>query len=314
MNAQVKFAVSSKKALVLAVVAATGAQLADVGFTAEHLNETGTRQILINNADLTIHTVAEGEVIDRRTTHKLELVGQVYSYGRFEQTHPGEEGGFRLGYIVTSEATFFVIGLGPKIWNFRIEGSFGTPQDVIGAYFFNRLNAGPRSFENSATTYEDFWQHLLAAVFEEPTIFHGTTLNINRQFVPVKVYFTPGKPSENILSVGGYCFPINLNEFPRQQINRGCKLWTVANDKRNASLGVVSLGSLIVRGGNKEKKEQRSTQEVPAVLLNTGRGVGRAFTDDGLKEALAAPEPVKVVKEKKVADKPQQQQKAKKKA
>jgi len=310
MNAQVKFAVSSKKALKLAVFASNGLQLSEVGFTSDDLNEFGVRSIVVNNGDLTRYT--SDAVADKKTTHKLELEGQILNYGRFEQVHPAAES-FRMAYIVTTAATFFVVGLGPKIWNFRIEGSFGTPQDVIAAYFFNRINAGPRAFDSNTAMYPDFWEHLLAAVFDEPTIFNGHTLNISRQFVPSKLYFSPGKPADNILSVGGFCYSINLSEFPRQQVNRGCKLWTNANEKRNTSLGVVSLGQLLVKGGNKTKKAQRDVEGKPAILLGTGLGVGRAFTEDKLKEVLAAPEPVKVVKEKKVAEKPQQQ-KAKKKA
>lgn len=312
MNAQVKFAVTSKKALQLAVVAVTGVQLADVGFTSEDLNTFGVHSIIVNNADLT-RLVVDGPA-DKKVTHKVELEGQIQSYGRFEQVHKQDSDAFRMAYIVTSVATFFVVGHGPKIWSFRIDGTYGTPQDVVAAYFFNRVNAGPRAFDSNVAMYPDFWEHMFAAVFDEPTIFNGHTLNITRQFVPSKLYYSPGKPAENILSVGGFCFNINLNEFPRQQVNRGCKLWTNANEKRNSSLGVVSLGQLLVKGGNKAKKAQREVEEVPVVLLPTGRGVGRAFTDDGLKEALVAPEPVKVVKEKKVAEKPQQQKKAAKKA
>lgn len=312
MNAQVKFAVSSKKALKLALFAVNGLELAGAGFTSDDLKEFGVRSIIINNGDLTRFPVTDA-VADKKFTHKLELEGQILNYGRFEQVHPSADSAFRMAFIVTTAATFFVVGLGPKVWNFRIEGSYGSPQDVISAYFFNRINAGPRAFDANITMYPDFWEHLLAAVFEEPTIFPGHTLNISRQFVPSKLYFSPGKPADNILSVGGFCYGINLTEFPRQQVNRGCKLWTQANEKRNTTLGVVSLGQLLVKGGNKAKKAQRETEEVPAVLLPTGRGVGRAFTDDRLKEVLVAPEPVKPVKEKKVVEKPQQQ-KAKKKA
>lgn len=311
MNAQVKFAVSSKKALKLAIFATNGLELSEVGFTSDDLNEFGVRSIVVNNGDLTRYT--SSAVADKKTTHKLELEGHISCYGRFEQTHPSADSAFRMAFIVTTAATFFIVGLGPKIWNFRIEGSYGTPEDVIAAYFFNRINAGPRAFDSNIAMYPDFWEHLLAAVFTEPTIINGHTLNITRQFVPSKLYFSPGKPADNILSVGGFCYDVNLGEFPRQQVNRGCKLWTNANEKRNTSLGVVSLGQLLVKGGNKAKKAQRETEEVPAVLLPTGRGVGRAFTDDRLKEVLVAPEPVKPVKEKKVVEKPQQQ-KAKKKA
>lgn len=299
-------AISKSALVVLLNTGANETKLADVGFDREFQRETGQRVVTLDHVKKKPSSKDEAGY---GNWCEVKIKGSIVSFGVIATADES----FRMMHISTQQNVYFTVVSGKKVWTFIVEG---TAQDVRGAIrtmFNDSLLRGPKAYDRNNAIIPSFWQKALELVYPEATIIEIGLRNKAQQYVPSRVYFHPKEPARNTLASGGYCYHLDLDVFPREQINKGTGLWSADERKKNESRGVVNIGMLQVKPGNKEKKEQREKAPVIDLKLgNSGRGWLCAHTEEGLKAAVAAPEVVKQPKAKPVAAAPVKQEQKKK--
>jgi hypothetical protein len=66
----------------------------------------------------------------------------------------------------------------------------------------------------------NFFERLFAATFNELTVLSFDTKHLSGDNLPMKLYLDPQKPTNNMLSVCGWVYDVDINDFPGRQINR----------------------------------------------------------------------------------------------
>lgn len=301
---QVVKAVSKSSLVILVDTGPNEKKLEEAGFDREFQRETGQRIVTLD----TVKKKPSGkEEAGHGNWHEVHIKGAIVSFGVIAT----RDEDFRMMFIACQDTIYITAATGKKVWTFIVTG---TAQDVRGAVrtmFNDSLLRGPKAYDRNNAIIPSFWQKVLSLVYPEPAIIEIGLRNKEQQYVPSRVYFHPEQPERNTLAAGGYCYHLDLDVFPREHINKGTGLWSADERKKNDRSGVVNIGMLLVKPGNKQKKNNRESAPVtPINIGNSGLGVGRAFTAETLKAALEAPE---VVKQPKAKAAPVQQQKAEKK-
>lgn len=292
----------------LHIITDTGAnekKLEEAGFPRELQRNTFKRMITLDIVNLKPSTKEEA---GHGNWHEIYVKGAIVSFGVIANY----ENDFRLMFLASPDTICFTVVSGKKVWTFVVEGTATDVRSAVRTMFNDSLLRGPKAYDRNNVIIPNFWQKILSLVYPEPTIIEIGLRNKEQQYVPSRVYFYPEQPWNNTLSSGGYCYHLDLDVFPRESINKGTGLWSADERKKNDRSGVVNIGMLQVKPGNKEKKQQRSSATVTDIKLgNKGLGVGRAFTEETLKAALEAPEVVKPAKAKAAPAAPAKEQKKK---
>jgi hypothetical protein len=254
-------AVSKKSLVVIVDTGANEKRLEEQGFPRDFQRETCERILTL---DIHKNRPSDKETAGYGNWHEVRIKGAITAFGVIASV----DGEFRLMFTACQQFIFFTAIVGKKVWSFLIEG---TAQDVKGAIrtmYNDSLLRGPRAYDNNNTMIANFWQEALSLVYPEPTIIEVGLRNKEQQYVPSRVYFYPEQPQLNTLAAGGYCYNLDLDVFPREAINKGMGLWTADERKRNDRSGVVNIGSLLVKPGNKQKKQQRPQKRPDTSNLN----------------------------------------------
>lgn len=248
----------AKNALVIATdTGANEKRLEEVGFPRDFQRETCERILTLSISD---NKPATKEEAGYGNWHEVRIKGSVTAFGVITTVDKS----FRLMFTACQQFIFFTAVSGKKVWSFLIEGTAQDAKGAIRTLFNDSLLRGPKAYDNNNTMVPDFWQKALSLVYPEPSIIEVGLRNKEQQYVPSRVYFFPEQPERNTLAAGGYCYHLDLAVFPREAINKGMGLWTADERKRNDRTGTVNIGSLLVKPGNRQKKEQRAAEKRPS--------------------------------------------------
>lgn len=251
----------SKKALVLKVeTGANEARLEEIGFSRPFQREAIVRPVIVNTQTGLPTTKEEA---GRGNWREVLIKNPIVSYGVI--TSVDEE--FKLAFVSTTRNLYFVAMSGVTVWTFIVDGSANDVREAVRTLFNDSLVRGPRTYNNNNTMVPNFWQRALSLVYPEPTIIEIGLRNKEQQYVPSRVYFHPEQPQLNILAAGGFCYDFQLDEFPRESINFGMGLWTAEQRKRNDRTGVVQIGQLLVKPGNKGKEKRAPKPDIASLGL-----------------------------------------------
>lgn len=302
---QVVKAVSKSSLVVLVDTGTNEKNLAEVGFDREFQRETGQRIVTLDTAKKKPSSKEEAGYGNWCEVH---IKGSIVAFGVIAT----RDDDFRMMFIVCQSNIYITVAAGKKVWTFIVEGTAQDVRSAVRTMFNDSLLRGPKAYDRNNAIITSFWQKVLSLVYPEPTIIEIGLRNKEQQYVPSRVYFHPEQPERNILAAGGYCYHLDLDVFPREHINKGTGLWSADERKKNDRTGVVNIGMLLVKPGNKQKKQRRESATVTDINIgNSGLGFGRAFTPEGLQAALVAPEVVKQPKAKPSAAPAKQEQKKK---
>lgn len=303
---QVVKAVSKSSLVVLVDTGANEKKLEEVGFNREFQRLTSQRIVTLDIAKKKPSTKEEAGY---GNWHEVHINGAIVAFG----VVASRDDSMSVMFIACQTTIYITVVCGKKVWTFIVEGNAQDVRGAVRTMFNDSLLRGPKSYDRNNTIVPSFWQKVLSLVYPEPTIIEIGLRNKEQQYVPSRVYFHPDEPARNTLAAGGYCYHLDLDVFPREHINKGTGLWSADERKKNDRTGVVNIGMLLVKPGNKQKKERRETAPVaPVTIGNSGLGVGRAFTAETLKAALEAPEVVRQPKAKVTAAAPAKQEQKKK--
>lgn len=242
-------AVSKKSMVVKVDTSANEARLAAVGFDHEFQRAKHERIVTL---DIRNYRATDRKEVAYGDWTDLRIEGAIVSFGALES----KDKTFALMFLATQRTIHFVVVNGKKTWSFAIDGSGNDARDVIRSMFNNALVRGQRVFEKNAAIIPGFWEYVLCAVYPEPTIIEIGLYNKESQYVPSRVYFDPANLSDMTISAGGLCYLFDLALFPGDAIRKGLGSWTAEQRKRQTSSGVVSIGSLLVKRGNKDKEKR----------------------------------------------------------
>ena len=262
MNAQ-NHSVKVVSKSTLAIQADTGAhekRLEEIGFSKEFQRSSEKRSVIL---DLKTDRPSTKEEAGPGNWREVEIEGPVVSFSSLTTL----DGELRMIFITTDTHIFTTVVSGKRVWTYVTNGFAPTLRDVVRVLFNDGLLHGQKAFERNNELLPNFWQKIFALVYKEPTKIEIGVRNRDQQYIPSRLYFHPEDPKQNILSVGGWCYGIYLDEFPRDALNKGVAQWGAEERKRGASSGTVSLGALLVKPGNKQKKATRTPKRADFASL-----------------------------------------------
>jgi hypothetical protein len=147
---------------------------------------------------------------------KVVLEHPIISYGMIE----GNKGDFRLITIGCTERTHYVVVRGSVSFTFYIPRSSITIEEAVFELLTNNLIKGPRIYEKTAAIIADFFPKIMSAVHQDLTILRTTIRTADKLDLPCRIYFDPENHDDCRISVDGYVYGYDLNEYPKAQINR----------------------------------------------------------------------------------------------
>lgn len=141
----------------------------------------------------------------------------IVSYSMFKN----KDGSARFICIGCTNKTVYMIIRKELAYSFIIDMSSLTTKEAVKNLYISNLNKGPVVFGKTSRLLNGFFDRLFTATFREPCVMPFEAKHISGETVQGKLYFDPDKPANNMLSINGYVFDVQLNEFPSKQINRG---------------------------------------------------------------------------------------------
>jgi len=300
MTQSTKAAVAVTHKKTLRVVTDTGAnekRLEQQGFARDFQRASGEREV-----NIVLDTGRPATAEDYKLKQALiRIEGALIAYGQVE-SHDHD---FRMVMLSTQRRTYFLVVNGPVKFIFFITTTSVNMKDAVRNLLNDNLLRGPKFYEKTAGIMPDFWFRLLSAVITEPEIIEINLRSVNNHTVPSRVYFNPNNQTESILSIGGYCFDYQLQNFPREEIAKGTGQWMREQEKRGTAPASVKLGSVVVKKGNKDKQRVK-----PQMDLSTLKPLSEHLKVHEQPEQVAKPEKVKPAAPVAEAKKPGKKKKA----
>jgi hypothetical protein len=228
--------------------------LSDLGIDKEFAQSTEERTLVVlsQTGKPSFRTPAE-ENSDRVV--KVVLNHPIISYGMIE----GNNGDFRLVTIGCTERTHYVVVRGSVSFTFYVPRSSITIEEAVFELLTNNLIKGPRIYEKTAAIIADFFPKIMSAVHSELTILRTTIRSADKLDLPCKIYIDPEDASKNMISVDGYVYAYDLNEYPKSQINRTLRVLEKQEkrDRRSTPRSVEHMNA---------REKQQLAQRLESVL------------------------------------------------
>jgi hypothetical protein len=203
---------------VLSLVLDTGvdsSKLLAVGFTEEFINSYDERVIQFHKATLDPSTIAGKNEIP------LTITGRFIGMGQLKNA----TGELAVTVVYATNRTYYLVKKQRAVFTFVVDATSLGMKDAMREMLRSNLLKGPRIFGMSANIVEGFWVKAFQAVCDRAEIMEIELKSKDGLPVPSRLYFDPKRPDNSTLSVGGWCYPFNLVDFPKKAIADGTKLW-----------------------------------------------------------------------------------------
>lgn len=199
------------------------------------LESTGQRRIVVD--------LATGQPQDSITGEHHGLIpldGPVTLYAVIEDIENPVL--FRLVIIGTTRATTFLFIKEDKAFIVDFEESSTSTLEAIANLYGSCLDKGVDHFNEVLGYLPDLFYKLFFAVATDPTQIDFKVWHTKGEEVKLRLYLYPEEPNQNILSGNGYCWHVDLNQFPSRHISRGYSLrqWEQNRRSRDTSCGRVT--------------------------------------------------------------------------
>lgn len=164
----------------------------------------------------------------KRWYREVILQTPIVSYSLL-QTNDGQVGFAIIGCTTTTTYMFLRDDLA---YSFQIETSSLNAQEAILKLYSSNLSKGRGLFIRSASLIPGFFWKAFSAVHQLPVKLNFQVLHSSGNQVAMGLYLDPRDHSKCMVSANGWVFPIDLNEFPLQQISRGYNMKAKADRNR----------------------------------------------------------------------------------
>lgn len=181
------------------------------------LNTAGERRIVVD--------LATGEPQDSITGEHhglIPLEGHVTLYTVIEDAVDPTL--FRLVIIGTRKATTYVFIKEDTAFTVEFEQSSESTIEAVANLYGTCLDKGVEQFKIVMEALDSLFYKLFFVAVENPCqidfkVWHSKGVEVN-----LRLYLYPAEPNRNILSGNGYCWHIDLDQFPNRHISRGYSL------------------------------------------------------------------------------------------
>lgn len=127
----------------------------------------------------------------------------------------------RVAMIGTTKRTAFVISRPEGAYFFLFDQSSINAKEAVINLYVNNLNKGCARFTKTLAAGPGFMQALFECVNDDLTVYPFTIRHSTGTAVSSRLYLDPDNSSNNMLSVSGMVYDVDLNEYPTHQIRRG---------------------------------------------------------------------------------------------
>lgn len=148
---------------------------------------------------------------------EVTLVQPIVLYAVFETVDRKA----RFICVGCTNKTVYMIVKKELAYSFVIDMSSLTVKEAVKNLYLSNLNKGARVYRKTAQLLPNFFNTLFDAAYPERTLLEFTLTHISGVGLPVRLYHHPHQPTLNMLSVNGWVYDVDLNEFPGTQISRG---------------------------------------------------------------------------------------------
>jgi hypothetical protein len=131
---------------------------------------------------------------------------------------------FRLVIIGTRKTTTFVFIKGDTAFTVDFEEASTSTVEAVANLYGTCLDKGDEQFNSTLEVLPDLFYKLFSAAATNPCQIDFKVWHVKGEEVNLRLYLYPKEPNRNILSGNGYCWHVDLNQFPRRHISRGYSL------------------------------------------------------------------------------------------
>lgn len=131
---------------------------------------------------------------------------------------------FRLVIVGTRKKTTFLFIKGDTAFTIDFEESSTTTVEAVANLYGICLHEGIDQFNSTLEVLPGLFYKLFNAAVENPCQIDFKVWHTKGDEVKLRLYLYPNEPNRNILSGNGYCWHVDLNQFPGRHISRGYML------------------------------------------------------------------------------------------
>jgi hypothetical protein len=233
----------------LSLVLDTGAdeeKMLRLGFSKKQLRRTEERLIQFNRPTL---KPAFEEVKD---PIMLKVDRPIFGMGQIKNP----DNGVVITAVFATNRTYYLVKKERAVFNFTVDRTSLCMKDAVREMLQSNLLKGPRVFGMTANIVKDFWIKLFQSVCTRPEIMEIQLRTMDDKMVSSRLYFNPKRPDDATLSVGGWCFPFNLVDFPKKAMAEGTRLWLNDQAKRAKveQPRLVPTNGMVIKPSNKRRQ------------------------------------------------------------
>lgn len=131
---------------------------------------------------------------------------------------------FRLVIIGTEKATTFLFIKEDEAFIVDFEETSTSTIEAIANLYGTCLDKGAGVFNSTLEALPDLFYKLFFVAVENPCQIDFKVWHTKGEVVNLRLYLYPKDPNQNILSGNGYCWHVDLNQFPSRHISRAYSL------------------------------------------------------------------------------------------
>lgn len=131
---------------------------------------------------------------------------------------------FRLVIIGTTKSTTFLFIKDDKAFIVDFEESSTSTIEAVANLYGTCLDKGAEQFNAVLGYLPSLFYKLFFVAVENPCQIDFKVWHTKGEVVNLRLYLYPKDPNQNILSGNGYCWHVDLNQFPSRHISRAYSL------------------------------------------------------------------------------------------
>lgn len=145
--------------------------------------------------------------------------GPIVSHGMLTD----EEGRFRLIALGGVDKTQFIVVRDSTIFMFALPVTSRSLKDAIIELMIHNLGNSATGYKRTARTINGFFTKALKPLIKERIVFAAGLVNWSQVQMKVRVYLDPKDLSDSMISINGYVYGWDPDDYPNDQVGRECR-------------------------------------------------------------------------------------------
>lgn len=178
--------------------------------------------------DIRTGMLVDDPAADKRRSREVVLTSPIMSY-TLMQTNDGKVG---FAIIGCTDRTVYMFLRDDLAYSFAINEVCLSAQEAVLKLYIDNVNKGKGLFARSASLIPGFFWKAFSAVHPVQILLNFDVLHSSGNPVKARLYLDPHHHEKCMLSVNGWVFGVDLNEYPLQQLSRGYNMKNKERRKR----------------------------------------------------------------------------------